>query len=315
MANHAPIREYAADAEDADSMRWLAFGEETVGRLDRKLLRFQYFMGHGSATGCRFIKVTTLHPDHPSDKQEFRICFETTQEMCTRSTKRTSALVSKNMWLFEIPAPFVKALQEVLDAELRWTLTSREQPVVCFKSGNICKPMQRKVLAEWALGGGLNLYKDVWDAMGLPCGGKAADLDEAKYEEFRHALVAYTKSYEVDGRPRFKPLLYGNDTVSISMKNFRNGAPIVLEGSDKALPQTKVFRWETGEPCRHTLTVEEGVVAMTHEQGAEPFTFGSKVCFSIQHWWIDASGISSAFHLESVELFKSRGSKKRQRKL
>ena len=319
------ITEYAAEREDRDNTRWLAFNENTVGRLSRKLLRFEYGMGIGAGVGGKSIKVFTLHPDRPDSKELFRILFETTQDIRTRSSdasKSKNALVNKTSWLFQVPAPFVDAMRDVLDAEMRWAIASREQPMVRSKTkkGAGGKSMWEtkqhdKTLAEWALAGGINLYKDVWDGM-FSRGTKAADVDEAKYEEFRHALAERTAGprapdwgEDIDAKPWIKPLVYtssgGDNMLAIAMKNFRDGAPILQEGSDKVLPQTKIFKWEADEAgalVKRALTMEEGMAAMTHT--GEAFTFGSKIRFSLKHWWLESKGGSGAFHLETVELLE-----------
>ena len=323
-----PITEYTAERDDWDTMRWLAFNEATVGRLNRALLRFDYGMGSGAGAGGKSIKVTTLHPDRPGDSEQFRICFETTQDIRTRSSdagKSKNALVNKQSWLFQVPAPFVAAMREVLDAELRWTLTSREQPRVMSKTkkgakGNTWETKQHdKTLAEWALAGGINLYKDVWDSMNFsPPKKKLTELDGDEYDQFRHALAARTLSArapdgsdEIDGKPWIKPLVYvssnGDEMLAIAMKNFRDGAPIVQDNSDKMLPQTKMFKWgvdDAGEPCKKALTLEDGLACMTHT--AEPFVFSCRIRWSLKHWWIESKGGSGAFHLETVELLEGK---------
>ena len=324
------IAEYSAERDDRDSKRWLAFNELNVGRLQRSLLRFEFAMGTGAGAGGKAIKVYTLHPDRPQEPELFRICFETKQDIRTRSSdvgKGKNALVNKTSWLFQVPAPFVTAMREVLDAEMRWAMTSREQPLVLSKTKKGAtngKSMWEtkahdKTLAEWALAGGINLYKDVWDSMNIDRSKKKlSDLESGEYEEFRHALAARTAgprapdgSDDIDAKPWIKPLVYassnGDEMLAIAMKNYRDGAPILVEGSDKTLQQTKLFRWETdeaGELVKKALTTEEGLAGMTHT--GEPYIFTCRIRWSLKHWWIESKGGSGAFHLETVELLEGK---------
>ena len=311
---------------------YLVFNEDNIHLLDVNLLSFEMALGTGAGKGGRKVVLRMAHPARPAADVKFRVSFECRTPTRVRSddTSSTAKQISKLSFLVQYPEAFVTKLREI-HAKLMEALTSREPAKVLMKreAKGAKDRAQWEVkemdisTAEWALAGGINLYKDAWDDMGLPRKGKMTDLSAEQYAEFRTRLIerAGTTPRKPDGnepmdqRPWVRPLVYGQretegegerlpPAVAVALKNFKDGAAVKSDNGE--MPQTRIFMWveEDGVRVKKALSVPEALPHITHGgEGAPAQAHYIKTVsrFSVKHWWIDPKGVNGLVHLDTLE--------------